>query len=72
MSARMPPENRIAAVAATPPLPLTSDEMCLVNLFRATDHRGKIDMITMARCVVKVGQKYHKKNPLRLVVGGAS
>jgi hypothetical protein len=72
MSARMPPENRMAAVTAPAPLPLTSDELCLLDLFRSTDHRGKIDMITMARCVVKVGQKYQKKNPLRLVVGGAS
>jgi hypothetical protein len=72
VSARKPPEVTISAALALAPLPLTSDELCLVNLFRSTDHRGKVDMITMARCVVKVGQKYQKKNPLRLVVGGAS
>jgi hypothetical protein len=62
----------IVPVPILAPLPLTSDELCLLDLFRAADHRGKFDIIRMARCALKVSQKYQIKPSLRLVVGGES
>lgn len=63
--------KRVKIVPTLPALPLTDAEQGLLVMFRATDDLGRLDMATMARCVLKC-TPVQKKNPFRLVVGGAS